>query len=109
MTVRPAKWRKPATGLCEYIDSEIHLESSQVVWQFMQWRNICNFILEEEIVILVLVTIGKTLINGGFVGIYVITAEMFSSDMRTAAISILNSSGKILGMMTPFIAYLVCL
>ena len=54
-----------------------------------------------------LITISKTVISGGFTGIYIITAEMFPSEMRTASISILNSSGKLIGMLTPFIAHFV--
>ncbi len=62
---------------------------------------------DQVLVILIMVTISKAVISGAFVGIYVITAEIYPSEMRTAAISCLNSSGKILGTLTPFIAHLV--
>ena len=50
--------------------------------------------------------ISKTLISGAFTTIYVFTAELFPSEMRSAVISLTNSSGKIVGLFTPFIAYL---
>ena len=64
-------------------------------------------ISEETLVILVLVTISKAVISGAFAGIYVVTAETFPSEMRAATINFLNSFGKCIGLLAPFIAHLV--
>ena len=64
-------------------------------------------ITDESIIILVLVFLSKILVSGGFTCLYIVAAEQFPSQMRSGAISLLASVGKCMGMLSPFIAYLV--
>ena len=57
--------------------------------------------------VIFLVMLSRFTISGAFTAIYVLTAELFSSDVRNAAISILNSTGKLISLLSPFIAQLV--
>ena len=51
--------------------------------------------------------ISKTLVIGGFASLYIVAAELFPSEIRSSVISALSCSGKCVGMLTPFVAYLV--
>ena len=64
-------------------------------------------ITDESVIILVLVFLSKILVSGGFTCLYIVAAEQFPSQMRSGAISLLASVGKCMGMLSPFIAYLV--